>query len=218
MAEHWNRGKGEAISWLRAHMGWSGDECLPWPFYSDARNGRGIFGHEGKTKSAVRYMCELANGPPPTPSHESAHSCGKGHEGCINPRHLSWKTRTENQRDRVAHGTAGRGRGGPRYKLTPDQVSRIKRIGHNESKEAVAKLFGITPSQVAKILNGERWASGKAPRQFSAAEVAKIKSERGSRAAWKIAADYGVHQNVIYRIQNGQTYTHHDANEQRPEK
>lgn len=80
-------------------LAYEGDDCLAWPFCRD-RNGYGKMG--GKIVS--RLVCEKEHGPPPTPAHEAAHSCGKGHEACVAKRHLSWKTRAENASERVIHG------------------------------------------------------------------------------------------------------------------
>lgn len=86
------RGEGKTIKWLRAHTDYSHDWCLIWPFVSKL-HGYGQFGYLGKNYYAHRFMCELAHGPAPSPLHEAAHSCGRGHEGCVNPQHLSWKTK-----------------------------------------------------------------------------------------------------------------------------
>ena len=85
------------------------DECLTWPY---TKNGGG-YGQirVGYKKLLVhRIVCEEVNGPPPTPKHEAAHNCGKGHLGCCAPKHLRWATRAENQADRHIHGTAYWGR------------------------------------------------------------------------------------------------------------
>ena len=81
-----------------------GEECLEWPY---TQNGVG-YGQirKGHKKLLVsRIVCEAVNGPPPTPQHEVAHNCGRGHLGCCNPQHLRWATRAENQADRRIHGT-----------------------------------------------------------------------------------------------------------------
>jgi len=86
-------------------LSYEGNECLIWPF---ARNAKGYGIMRGGIVS--RIVCERANGPPPTPEHQAAHSCGKGHEACCTKRHLSWKTQTENNADKLIHGTSRRGR------------------------------------------------------------------------------------------------------------
>lgn len=81
-------------------LAYEGDECMPWPY------GRYASGY-GRIRGSIvsRLVCEAVNGPPPTPKHEAAHSCGKGHEGCVTKGHLSWKTHAENMADTIAHGT-----------------------------------------------------------------------------------------------------------------
>lgn len=85
------------------------DECLIWPFGRDEEGyGRVKITAMGKV-SAPRAMCILAHGDPPSPKHQSAHSCGKGRDACINPNHLSWKTPKENIADKEIHGTMNHG-------------------------------------------------------------------------------------------------------------
>lgn len=76
---------------------YEGDECLSWPYA--ATDGYGVMGHNGKKVLVSRRVCEEVNGPAPTPGHHAAHSCGKGHLGCVAKGHLSWKTPFENNQD-----------------------------------------------------------------------------------------------------------------------
>lgn len=62
----------------------------------------------GRSVIVARMVCEEVNGPPPTPAHQAAHSCGKGHLGCITPQHLRWATQVENEADKLIHGTHNR--------------------------------------------------------------------------------------------------------------
>lgn len=84
---------------------YAGDDCLIWPYSRNASGYGTMFAAGGETTIVSRTVCEMAHGLAPTPIHQAAHSCGKGHEGCISPRHLSWKTPTENSADKVMHGT-----------------------------------------------------------------------------------------------------------------
>ena len=150
---------GTALDWLIAHVGHDSEECLIWPF--SRSRGYAQVSVNRKIKKASRIMCEKVHGPPPTPKHEAAHSCGCGHLGCINPKHLSWKTRSENQQDRRKHGTHGRGanmrtrRIG--FKLNPELVAEIRTIGNTVSKEELGRRYGVTPSNIAKILSRKSW-------------------------------------------------------------
>lgn len=148
------KGKSAAQDWLRAHVNYQGDDCLEWPF--SRSRGYGQVAINRVVKKAPRVMCEMAHGAPPAPGLEAAHSCGNGHLGCINPRHLSWKTRTENRRDRTAHGRTARGEFG-KSKLLPDQVREIRRLGDTVSKEELGRRYKVSPSTIGKIIRFERW-------------------------------------------------------------
>lgn len=167
---HWHRFKrygdpeagkyreGEGPAWLAAHVGYEGDECLIWPF---GRNGRGYgaVGFRGKRVGAHRAMCILAHGEPPADRPEAAHSCGRGHEGCVNPRHLAWKSSAQNQRDRVTHGTDARGAKNKRARLSEGQVREIRRrLAAGESNTALAADFDITHYAVSAIKRRRTWA------------------------------------------------------------
>lgn len=139
-----SRGQGKCFLWLKARVDYAGDECLPWPFSKDSRVGRGMLGYNGKQWWAHRLMCVLVHGEPPTPKHQAAHSCGKGHYGCVNPRHLSWKTNSENQLDRRVNGSMLRNPYGPRPGLSPEQIEQIKALKGQMTQVAIAKKFGVS--------------------------------------------------------------------------
>ena len=85
---------------------YEGDQCLLWPYGKD-RYGYGKIWNGRKKVGLHRLVCEITNGPAPTPKHEAAHSCGNGHLGCCTKRHLSWETHAENMADKIRHGTGG---------------------------------------------------------------------------------------------------------------
>lgn len=202
------RGDGRNLAWLKAHVDYRRGDCLKYPFGLNT-DGYGQLGHEGKVRKAHRVMCELAHGPAPSPDHEAAHSCGRGHQGCINPRHLSWKTRSGNQRDRRKHGTHGNGnKDGPRHKLTEIEVGDIRRRVATETRLSLAKEFDVTVSMITKIKNGTNWADGRT-RRFSALsddQVRNIRSKFGSGTMKAIAQEIGVSEAVVSRIKYGRSY------------
>lgn len=151
------KGEGRGVKWLRAHVEYSGDDCLKWPFC--LLDGYGRLGHLGKVTYAHRVMCELAHGPAPSEEHLACHSCGNGGLGCVNPLHLSWKTKTENQLDRVVHGTHG----GPgmRTKLTEDLAAEIRALKGKMPQREIAQRYGITRPNVSLILTGNSWGEGR---------------------------------------------------------
>jgi hypothetical protein len=143
----WNRGKSAAMDWLLAHIDYAGDECLIWPFARIAKGYGELGAPNRKMQYAHRVMCTLVNGPPPTPKHQTAHSCGRGHDGCVHPRHVSWKTNGENQLDRRIHGTINV----PRQRLTVRQVEEIRARKGLETQASIAKRLGI------KVACVEHW-------------------------------------------------------------
>lgn len=142
-------GKGRAIQWIRDHVGYQGDDCLPWPF--SRLNGYGHGSCNGEHFYANRMMCELAHGPAPTLDHEAAHSCGNGHEGCTNPNHLSWKTKTENQLDRATH---GRKSAGGRGRLTDAHAAQIRALRGIKPQREIAEMFNTSRANVSLIMTG----------------------------------------------------------------
>lgn len=139
-----NKGKGKTFQWLLDHVNHQGEACLPWPFSKDGRVGRGGLTHLGKSYWAHRLMCELAHGAPPTPKHQAAHNCGKGHYGCVNPRHLEWKTNSQNQLDRAKNGNALRNPYGNKGGLTPAQQTEIVSLKSTMTQTAIAAKFGVS--------------------------------------------------------------------------
>lgn len=141
----YKRGKGVGHAFLQSLVGWQEDACVMWPF-STEQNGHGQFGHNGASYRAHKFMCELTHGPAPD-GHEAAHSCGVAR--CVNPKHLSWKTRSANELDKRAHGTAGGGAAGPngnggcRTYLTAEQVADIRASKGKLPAHVLAERYGL---------------------------------------------------------------------------
>jgi hypothetical protein len=132
------------------------DTCLVWP-YARTDSGYGRVFYKGKTRRAHRVVCELVNGPPPTDKHQAAHLCGRGHLGCVSPRHLAWKTGHENQADRLAHGTDIRGEKNGAAVLTADQALEISKLKGAEKQAQTAARYGVSQSTVSQIQRGDNW-------------------------------------------------------------
>jgi hypothetical protein len=152
-------GKGRTIEFLRLLVGHQGNACVTWPFSNDGR-GYGQFGFEGKTLKAHRMMCELAYGQSPSPEHQAAHSCGRGHLGCVNPKHLSWKTPKENMADSVRHGTARFGKGRVRVKLSQSDYEQIMALKGAKTQQEIATMFGVSWRHIGKLHRGATWKNG----------------------------------------------------------
>lgn len=199
-----NRGKGHGIKFLRDHVDYQGDECLIWPL-SRNYNGHGNVGFNGRHYLTHRLMCELAHGKPPGPEYEAAHSCGRGHEACVNPRHISWKTRSENQRDRYVHKRLPHRQA--QRKLTAKQVGEVRSLAGNLTNKAIAERFGVSRGTIRQILTGELWSSDRRQvRVFTCDEVLEIRQLQGRRPVADLAKEYGASPAAIWRIQARVTY------------
>jgi hypothetical protein len=155
-------GKGEPQEFFQnVVLTYEGDECLIWP-YSVSEYGYGVIGNGTKSHVGSRFVsrlvCEDVNGPPPTPEHEAAHSCGKGHLACVTKGHLSWKTPKENSADRLVHGTIARGEKNGSSKLTEAQVREILDLRGKELSKEIAERFGVTTRTITGIHTGRSWA------------------------------------------------------------
>ena len=148
---------GEPSAWLRQHVGYSSDKCLAWPF-ARGRDGRGRIQND-ISPQAHRAMCILAHGKPPSARHQAAHTCGKGHEGCVNPAHLYWATPLENNADQIVHGTRLRGAKKPGARLTEDDVRKIRRMKDmGLSQREIGERFGVHAETIGDILRGATWS------------------------------------------------------------
>ena len=145
---------GKAHEFLEFAASYEGDDCLTWP-YATVENGYGRVNIGGRIRVASQVVCEIAHGERPSDRHEAAHSCGRGHLGCVNRLHLSWKTPSENQADKVSHGTALRGERSNFAKLTEDDVRRIFR--DSRTGTAIAADFGISFVTVSDIKRRKSW-------------------------------------------------------------
>lgn len=141
----------KAYNWLVAHVGHTGEECLTWPFgcadgYAQVWDGQ-------KVRKAHRVMCELVHGPAPTPGHLAAHDCGQGDRACVHPKHVFWKTPSENQKDRNVHGTHNRW--AKRGKIGPNEVAEIKALqGGDLTQQQIADKYGVSRPHVSAIWRG----------------------------------------------------------------
>lgn len=142
--------------YLNVVLNYEGEECLIWPFATV--NGYGCMRRNGEKGNVSRFLCADVNGPPPTPKHEAAHSCGRGADGCVTRVHLSWKTRAENQADRLDHGTHNRGERQGASKITEQQAREILSLKGIEPQSSLAARYGISRSAVSDIHVGKNWS------------------------------------------------------------
>ena len=149
---------GEPSKFLECALGYTKDDCLLWPFGKD-RDGYGTICWNGMKRYSHRVICEKIHGRPPSPEHQTAHSCGNGRLGCVNPRHLRWATPKENSADMIDHGRSMRGERHPLSKLTHRETLEIYQRAHSgEVHRIIAEEFGVSRSMVSMIKSRSRWS------------------------------------------------------------
>ena len=152
-------GKGYAREFLNKASVVESDECLIYPFYRD-KNGYGKIRVNGKSVGAHVYVCEKRHGPKPSDNHESCHSCGNGHVGCVNGSHLRWGTRKANIKDAINHGTSYLlrvpfGEENHCAKFSNDLIADFKKaVALGQSVRSAAIERGISPTHGYGIVNG----------------------------------------------------------------
>lgn len=139
-------------------LGYKGNDCLMWPYYRNDSGYARINTKEGP-RPVHRLVCIAVHGEPPSDGHIAAHECGKGHEGCVNPRHLTWKTSSENQLDKIRHGTHNRGSRHPLSKLSEEDVLDIRSMLESDGllQKEIAELYDVCPSTIGSIKRNENW-------------------------------------------------------------
>jgi len=114
------------------------DECI---------TGRSAVWLAGRNYGSVRFICTIAHGPAPGADYEAAHACTT--KGCVNPRHLSWKTRSGNMLDKHRDGTSAHA------VLTESAVAYIRRS--DDTDKDLAARFGVSASTVNAARNYRTW-------------------------------------------------------------
>lgn len=189
--------------WVLDHFDYPhSDYCLIWPF---GRKGGGYADFSGKNILVHRLMCEYRNGPAPSSEHQAAHSCERGHDGCVNQHHLSWKTPSGNQLDRFRDGALK-----PSQKLTPEQALMIRNLKGLEPAEVTAARFQVHESNVRLIQAGKTWR--KLPRAtLTREQVDQIRTKPYTKTAKQWAEELGVSAKVITRARQFETYKYYEA-------
>lgn len=114
--------------------------------YPWLRNGDGVgFGH--------RLAWSIKNGPIPHGMF-ICHSCDN--PACVNVDHLFLGSPAENSADMVAKGRSSKKASRPR-RFSDGDIKRMRDLCNlGATKTSVAKLFGCSPSWLARVLSGER--------------------------------------------------------------
>lgn len=152
---------GAVRNWLDfVAISYQGDDCLIFPFSRDPY-GYGKVRIDGKNIGAHVYVTRRTKGEKPSPLHEARHLCGKGHDGCVNQKHLEWGTRSQNILDSVAHGTWNRpritGEQAVAAKFSDEDVAQVRAcLARGDTQVSIARSLGISQSHISRIKNGAR--------------------------------------------------------------
>ncbi len=119
-------------------------------------NGYGHFKLDGKPRRAHRLAWELTNGAIPG-DLQVLHRCDV--RECVNPDHLFLGTQADNivDRDAKGRGVWSPGAKNGQAKLTPAQVSEIRRLAAIRSQASIARDFGMSKAATCLIVNRKRW-------------------------------------------------------------
>lgn len=105
-----------------------------------------------------RLVCQAFHGPQPSPAYEVAHNDGNPANASSN--NLRWATHTENEGDKLLHGTRLLGSRHHRAKLTEAQVSQIR--ASTDRQCDIAEKFGVSRATVCLIKGGKMWRHAQA--------------------------------------------------------
>lgn len=146
---------GEPLRWLKEAIARDEEGCI----YFLYGKGYGQVTLDGKKMGAHRAACFLLFGTPEGGNYQACHSCGNGHLGCVNPKHLYWGTQSTNEIDKLKHGTDIRGEKHPLAKLTEAQVIEIKEmIIQGIPTSLIAEKYSVSWGAIHSIKKGENWA------------------------------------------------------------
>lgn len=154
------RGFYEPAAQLRRLVDRSGgdDACWPWMGSRD-EEGYGQLWYRNKRLRAHREAWSQSAEQPAPDDLVIRHRCPGGpNTWCCNPRHLKIGTVADNNHDTIADGHAAIGERSGKTTLTDTTVFEIRqRRASGESRNALAKEFGVTRSCIAHIVQGRVW-------------------------------------------------------------
>lgn len=145
--------------WAKVDKTPGGAACWEWQG-ARAQHGYGIFDARSGERFAHRRSWVMANGPIPD-GLCVLHRCDN--PPCVNPRHLFLGTKSDNTADMM---NKGRHRpvsmpreSNPNVKLTEAQMLEIRQryVTESISQDRLAREYGISQTQVSRIIRYESW-------------------------------------------------------------
>lgn len=127
------------------------------------RHSRGFYlcytlrnGTQKNNKLAHNLVADEFLPPRPSKRHQLAHNDGNGKNNDY--RNLRWALPSENQADRIIHGTSNIGERHGMSKLTWDDIFNIRALSKNgKSNTEIARKFGVGQPTISNIVNLKSW-------------------------------------------------------------
>lgn len=146
----------------------STNKCWAW-IGNRQKVGYGQIWKDGRPQGAHRIAWEIANGRKAPSNRWVLHRCDN--PNCVNPNHLFLGTPKDNHQDQIAKGRRPiirpfskrpelikRGEDASAAKLREFQVLEIRRkAALGQSQTLLSKQFGVSPSNINRIVNRTRW-------------------------------------------------------------
>lgn len=132
------------------------DECVLF-IGKQQPNGYGRVSVDGHYERAHIYACRSAHGQRPPDKTDVAHSCGE--RMCVNPAHLRWATRLENEADKISQGRDIRGERSGTARLNRTQVADIRSeyaLGET-TQQQLADRYGVHIMTINDIIKARTW-------------------------------------------------------------
>ena len=121
---------------------------------SIAITGYGNFYYKGHVYLAHRAsMCLFNRDKTLIPGLQVSHSCGV--RNCVAPEHLSEKTKSDNAKDKILHGTDNSGERCHFSKLNWTNVSDIRKS--IKKQKELAETYGVSRSCISSIIRNKTW-------------------------------------------------------------
>lgn len=183
------RARVESRFWNHVDMSGGPDSCWTWnPGSLAGRSTYGIFTTDimagrKKAEGAHRVAYFLAYGQIPPDKPFICHTCDFAR--CVNPAHLFAGTPLDNTRDMIAKGRGRfserslehrpRGETHSAAKLTREQVATIRAaVAAGETQREQCRRYGISPTQMSRIIHGESWGQPGEHTKAARAELAAV--------------------------------------------
>jgi hypothetical protein len=112
---------------------------------------------DGERRAAYVHIlvCEAFKGPRPSAKHQVAHGDGDGLNNRVS--NLRWASISENNMDKVGHGTSNRGAQHPLSRLTAEVVRELRALGDPSRDKEVSRMFDVAATTVRHARLGHSW-------------------------------------------------------------